>query len=72
MKVVKRSISTGIVRTRELPITQEQADAYESGVDISICMPHLSLADKMFFVSGITDEDWEEGSTVSVGHRLDK
>lgn len=76
MKWTKRSIYSGIVREKELPITQEQIDQYESGIPIDLCMPHLSQADRTFFVSGITDEDWDEmekdSSSVSVGDRLDK
>lgn len=71
MKVRRRSIHSGVVREKELPITIEQLNRYEAGVDINICMPHLSHTDKLFFVSGITDEDWDE-STVSVGDRRDK
>lgn len=71
MKVVRRSIHSGIVRTKDLPITQEQIDEYERGVPIMICMPELNHKDKLFFISGVTDEDWDE-STVSIGDKHDK
>lgn len=76
MKWTKRSIYSGIIREKELPITQEQIDQYESGIPLDLCMPNLSQADRTFFVSGITDEDWDEmekdSSSVSVGDKLDK
>lgn len=71
MKVTRRSIYSGIVRTKDLAITQQQINQYEEGVDLKKCMPSLSQADRMFFVSGITEEDWDE-STVSIGDRKDK
>lgn len=70
MEVTRRSIHSGVVRIKDLPITLQQLYQYESGVDINKCMPHLSHEDKMFFVSGITEEDWDE-STVSIGDRGD-
>lgn len=71
MKVKRRSIYSGIVRELDLPITQQQIHQYELGIDINKCMPQLSQEQKIFFVSGITDEDWDE-STVSVGNKRDK
>lgn len=76
MKWTKRSIYSGKVRTKDLPITQDQIDRYESGVDISVCMPHLDKWDRLFFISGLTEDDFdndndEDSSTVSIGDKGD-
>lgn len=70
MEWTKKSIYSGVVRTKDLPITLQQICQYEDGVDINECMPHLTQEEKMFFVSGITEEDWDE-STVSIGDKRD-
>lgn len=69
MKVTRRSIYSGTVRVKDLPITHQQIIEYEKGKDISKCMPHLSHADMMFFVSGITDEDWDETPVNTISRR---
>lgn len=71
MKVVRRSIYSGEVRVKELPVTQEQVDDYERGVDINICLHNLSDADKIFFVSGVIDEDFDE-SPITKDDRREK
>lgn len=60
MKVTRQSILTGIVRTRELDITQEQLQAWRMGALIQDAMPQLSVSDREFVVNGITDEEWKE------------
>lgn len=62
MKVTRRSIHSGVIRVKELPITHQQIIDYEKGMDIAKVMPQLSHADRMFFVSGITEEDWDEAA----------
>jgi hypothetical protein len=71
MRIVRRSIHSAMVRVKDLPISEKQVIEYEKGVDINICMPQLTESEKMFFVSGITEDDWEE-STVSIGDKYDK
>ena len=58
MLVQRRSILTGLVRTRELDITEEQLEAWQSGALIQDVMPHLSDADREFLINGVTEEEW--------------
>ena len=58
MIIERRSILTGLVRTRELNITQEQFGAWQNGALIQDAMPHLSISDREFLINGVTDEEW--------------
>jgi hypothetical protein len=71
MKIVRRSIYSGIVRTKDLDVTQDQLRMYEETGDVHKSFPNLSQGDRIFFVSGITDEDWDD-STVSIGDKRDR
>jgi hypothetical protein len=59
MLISKRSALTGIVHSKELPITPEQHKAWERGGLVSVVMPHLSASDREFLVNGTLDEEWE-------------
>lgn len=59
LTITKRSVLTGAVHTRTIDVTTEQLDAYENGVLIQDAMPHLSLDDREFILSGSTPEEWE-------------
>ena len=58
MLIQRRSILTGLVRTRELDITEEQFEAWQSGALIQDVMPHLSDSDREFLINGVTEEEW--------------
>ena len=60
MLVTRKSILTGIVRTRVLDITEEQVESWKMGTLIQDAMPHLSVADREFVVNGITDAEWRQ------------
>jgi hypothetical protein len=60
MIVVRTSPFTGETRGRDLPITQEQIDAWKSGVLIQNAFPQLSASAKEFILTGMTDEEWDE------------
>jgi hypothetical protein len=51
---------TGITRTRDLPVTEDQLDAWYNGTVIQNAMPHLSVSDREFIMTGVTDEEWED------------
>jgi hypothetical protein len=53
-------LTGGPARTRTLPITREQWDAWQGGEYIQRAMPHLSASDREFLLSGMTDEDFEK------------
>lgn len=58
--ITKKSTLTGIVRTKEFPITEDQYLAWQSGILIQEAMPNLSLEDREFIITGITKEEWDE------------
>lgn len=60
MKITRRSMMSGIVRTKEIDCTQEQYDAWLGGALIQDAFPNLSVNDREFIMSGITPEEWDE------------
>lgn len=59
MLVTRVSPISGMPSTRELNITQEQIDAYNSGKLIQDAFPHLSASDREFILTGLTDDEWD-------------
>lgn len=59
MLITRTSIASGITRERDLDITDEQIKAYESGVHVQVAFPQLSASEREFFISGVTDEEWD-------------
>ena len=45
--------------TREIPVTQEQLDAWKGGELIQNAMPNISPDDREFLMTGITPEEWD-------------
>lgn len=60
MKITRTSNYSGIKRTLDLPVTQEQIDAWEAGALIQNAMPSLSPDDREFLKTGITPDEWNE------------
>jgi hypothetical protein len=60
LQITKVSGLTGKTHTREINVTQEQLDNWNSGTLIQRAMPHLSADDREFLKTGITPEEWEE------------
>jgi hypothetical protein len=50
---------SGIVRTKEIDVTEEQLQQWEAGGLIQNVMPHLSPSDREFIMTGSTDEEWD-------------
>lgn len=59
MIVIRTSILSGITRTKEFDITDEQYNAWRDGALIQNVMPHLSDDEREFLISGATAEEWE-------------
>ena len=59
MKVVRRSMITGVEHTREIDATEEQFINYRGGMLLQDAFPNLSDEDREFIKSGITPEEWE-------------
>ena len=60
MRISKKSIISGKVRTREIAVTSAQLAAWRNGALIQTCMPLLSNDDREFLINGITPEEWDE------------
>ncbi len=59
MEITRKSMMSGIVRTRDLPITAAQLIAWEGGVHAQNAFPNLSAGDREFIMTGTTDEEWD-------------
>jgi len=51
---------SGVERTIDLPITEEQLAAWEGGTLIQEAMPQLSADEREFVMTGVTAEEWEK------------
>jgi hypothetical protein len=60
MKITRTSSLTGITRTKEINVTEEQILAWEMGKLIQDAMPQLSADDREFVKTGITGEEWDQ------------
>lgn len=60
MQIERRSLVSGLIRTLEIPVTEEQIEAWEKGAKIQDCMPNLTPSQREFLMSGITDDEWDE------------
>ena len=59
LKITRKSLLSGITRTRELDITPQQAADYINGALLQDAFPNLSADDREFIRTGITAEEWE-------------
>lgn len=62
MKVTRKSVLTGKIRTRNIPsIRPEDLRLYEAGVvSLSDAMPYLNSSDREFVLCGITNKEFSE------------
>ena len=60
MKITRTSMFSGVTRTIDLPITQEQLDAWTDGTLIQEAMPNLNSDDREFIMTGVTSAEWAE------------
>ena len=65
MNITRVSSMTGIERTKDLPITEEQWALWNSVNPplIQKCFPQLSNSDREFILTGMTDEEWDRLSS---------
>jgi hypothetical protein len=59
MDITRKSLASGIIRTRDLNITPQQIDAYLNGALIQEAFSQLNADDREFFKTGITSEEWD-------------
>lgn len=60
MIITKTSSLSGIERTMDLPITEEQLKNWEDGMLIQMAMPNLTAAEREFLITGVVQEEWDE------------
>jgi hypothetical protein len=60
MLIIRKSPFSGTVNKREIDVTEEQLQLWESGVLAQNAFPQLSPSDREFIMTGITDEEWDE------------
>ena len=60
MKITRTNPFNGEVNTLDIPVTEEQVQAYMDGALIQNAFPNLSADDREFIKTGITAESWEE------------
>lgn len=59
MKITRKSPFSGKTNTMDIPVTQEQLDAWNNGALIQNAMPNISPDHREFIMTGITPEEWE-------------
>lgn len=59
MLVTRTSLLSGVTRTLEIGITEDQMRLWEAGKPIQAVAPHLTPGEREFLISGITDEEWD-------------
>jgi len=59
MEITRTSILTGIERTQDIPVTQEQLNEWEGGTLIQKVMPELTPSQREFIMTGMVDEEWD-------------
>jgi hypothetical protein len=59
MKIERKSLWSGKVRVMDIPVTEAQLAAWESGQYIQDAMPNISAGEREFIMTGVTPEEWE-------------
>ena len=60
MIITRISVQSGIKRSIDLPITEEQWKRFQDGEHIQDVMQHLSKDEREFILTGITNSEWDE------------
>lgn len=61
MIIERKSIISGVIRRREVPIKDEDYESWKKGFgSITECMPYLNDDDRSFVLAGITNTEWKE------------
>lgn len=61
MYIKRKSVISGIERTRSIPVNPEDYFSWQAGAgSIQDLMPYLCDNDLEFILSGITPEEWDE------------
>lgn len=60
MLIKRRSQYSGVVREMELDTTPEELNRWQKGELIQTACPRLSVSERKFVMTGMTDEEWNE------------
>lgn len=60
MKITRRSVWSGEVRTKDLNITEEELLRWQNGELIQNVWPDMSPGDREFLITGMTDDEWDK------------
>ena len=59
MQITRTSVVSGITRTQDIPVKQEELDSWANGSVIQVAMPQLTADEREFIMTGITPEEWD-------------
>jgi len=60
MQITRTSVISGITRTMDINVTQNQIDRWNNREGyIQNIMPNISASEREFILSGITSEEWD-------------
>ena len=60
MQITRTSTLTGITRTREIAVTEDQIAKWMTGFLIQVAMPDITTEEREFIMTGTTVEEWDE------------
>lgn len=60
MQITRTSTLSGITRTLEIDVEPHEYQSWLDGQLIQYAMPHLSVSDREFLISGVTDDEWAQ------------
>lgn len=69
MLVTKTSVYSGIERTLDIPITDEQWFDWKTGKCIQHAAPNLTSAQREFLLTGMTSDEWDDLFAEKEGQR---
>lgn len=61
MWIKRKSVISGIERTRNIPVNPDDFLSWQAGLgSVQDLMPYLTDADREFILSGITEGEWDD------------
>ena len=58
MIVTRKSMFSGVVRSKELDVTLGELARWADGMIAPTAMPRLDKTEREFVMTGVTDEEW--------------
>lgn len=60
MLVTRTSKWSGVTRSMELDVTEQEFINWRNGELVQNAFPNLTASEREFLISGMTDEEWDE------------